>query len=678
MPHKPVVICHRQTSVSMNWTTPPAAENGPGYGNRLGEESFLRSESPSQPESQGNQTPNELPRIRIHKSLTLSALGGDSPNLEVYKLTLGEETIELLPLRNWGQLDYYKWTVRGKLPAEPAGLEIALDHVRLAGETVGINDPTGCEKLERLFNDWLLLEKETQQLARKKARPQQQPTTPVSSTQPNAETLRCRVEMDKRGQVHVHCVRGKETLASIGLTVAGFKSLYQQGLMRKPHTVETGALHDWVELDGELCSFEQGRNDAARLEQILNERYVLAASAGPAKEIVVFLNPASSTGFDIQFPITAGGMLDNHRRHLDEQSLGLLQDPDHCGLLHRDIIVKLIPPNLVFKKKTPDGGEDYFSWSPENALNVIDEDGHQKMIQLSQPLNLLRLSRAELAAVFNHPTINRHTTTATSPPLASEVEPKSAAPGSVPQVPPQPAPSPPPSNAPEASLEAREPVHGASKPELMITPESAPKPAVAEPDLRPAVLARPLPNLWLREILTQPAHYHEWFACLTYRKMAEWFGNSGKGNFGPCDCWFISLGESEDIADPAFKGIFITEKGSLGYLNAGQMARFYNRIAFVGPQQSALEGIQVDLVAVGLDAQQSLVFILSDDYRRRFSVPEMTLAEVLSRLRDCGAVVLNARETLASPQPIEVIWMVPAEQPDPSSPEAQEYTRAPA
>ena len=670
---------HRHPSVSMNWTTPPAAENRPGYGNRLGVESFLRSESPSQSEVPGTQTPDKLPRIRIHKSLTLSALGGGAPNLEVYKLTLGEETIELLPLRNWSQLDHYKWTVRGKLPAEPAGLEIALDHVRIVGETVSINDSTGCEKLERLFNDWLLLERETLQLARKKARPQQQPTAPVSSAQPNTEALRCRVEVDKRGQIHVHCVRGKETLASIGLTVAGFKSLYQQGLMCKPHTLETGALHDWVELDGELFSFEQGRNDAARLEQVLNERYVLAASVGPAKEVVIFLNPASSTGFDIQFPITAGGVPDNHRRHLDEQSLGLLQDPDHCGLLHRDIIVKLIPPNLVFKKKTPDGGEQYFSWSPENALNLLDEDGRQKIIQLSQPLNLLRLSRAELAAVFNHPTINRHTTASTAPRLASEVEPKSAAPGSVPQAPPQPAPPPPPppTNQPEAPMEVREPVHGPTEPEPVVPPASAPKPAVAEPGLRPAVLARPLPNLWLKEVLTQPAHYHEWFACLTYRKMAEWFGNSGQGSFGPCDCWFISLGESEDIADPAFKGVFITEKGSLGYLHAGQMARFYNRIVFVGPQQSALEGLPVDLVAVGVDAQQSLVFILSDDYRRRFGVPEMTLVEVLSRLRDCGADVLSAREALASPQPIEVVWTVPVEQADPSSPEAQEHKRTP-
>jgi len=677
---------HRRTSVSMNWTNPPAAENQPGYGNRLSQETHLPSGSPAPPQPsqlgakpQGSPAPDELPHIRIDKSLTLSGGGGNATSVEVFKLTLGEETIELLPLRNWSQLDHYKWTVRGKLPAEPAGLEIALDHVRIAGETVAINDPAGCAKLEQLFNDWLLSERETLELARKKARPQPQPTAPASSAQPEVEALRFRVEVDKRGQVHVHCVRGKETLASIGLTVAGFKSLYQQGLMRKPHTLETGALHDWVELDGELCSFEQGRNDAARLEQILNERYVLAASVGPAKEVVIFLNPASSTGFDIQFPIMVGGVPDNHRRHLDEQSLGLLQDPDHCGLLHREIIIKLIPPNLVFKQKTPDGGEQYLGWGPENTLDVTDEEGHQKTIQLSQPLNLLRLGRAELTAVLNHPAINRHTKAAHSHRPANEAEPKPATPGPLSQAPPQPVPPPSPPFQQGSLPEVREPAHGLTEPKPMTpAPESAPKPAVAEPGLKPVGLARSLPNLWLKEILAQPAHHHEWFACLTYRKMAEWFGNSGQGKFGPCDCWFISLGESEDIADPAFKGIFITEKGSLGFLNEGQMARFYNRIVFVGPQQSALEGIQVDLVATGLDARQRLVFILSDNYRRQFGVPEMTLAEVLNRLRDCGAVVLSAREILASPEPLEVVWTVPAEQPDPSSPEAQESTRAPA
>ena len=47
---------------------------------------------------------------------------GDGKAAEVFTMTLGGETIELLPLRNWSQLDVYKWRARGKVPGTPAGL----------------------------------------------------------------------------------------------------------------------------------------------------------------------------------------------------------------------------------------------------------------------------------------------------------------------------------------------------------------------------------------------------------------------------------------------------------------------------------------------------------------------------------------------------------------------------
>ena len=154
--------------------------------------------------------------------------------------------------------------------------------------------------------------------------------------------------------------------------------------------------------------------------------------------------------------------------------------------------------------------------------------------------------------------------------------------------------------------------------------------------------------------------------------------NSSEGNLGPCACWFISLGESEDIAEPAFKGVFLTEKGSLGFLNGNQMARFHNGVAFLGTRQSALEGIDVSLAGVGLDTQERVVFILSDNYRAQFGVPGPDLVEVLRRLGAAGAIVMSVRETLASREPIEAVWTVPAEQTDPDNPEALESTRPPA
>ncbi len=669
----------------MKWTKAPAEKNQPEGGDWESQEANFASALPPPPSQPGAQSQSvfvagKLPEIRVGKRFVLSTAERKAANMEVFTLTMGEEAIELLPFKNWGQLDHYKWTARGKLPAEPSGLEVGPDYVRIAGETVPLNDPAGCAKLERLFNDWLLFQRETLELARqKKVSPQ--PLSPAAkpSDQPGSQRPHFCVEVDKRGQVHIHCVEGKATLASIGLTVAGFNSLYQQGLIRKPHTLETGALHDWVELDGELYSFEKGRNDAARLEQSLNERYVPMAAVGHAKEVVILLSAASSTGFDIQFPVLVGRVPEIHRYHLNEQSLELLQDPDHCGLLHRNIIVKLIPPNLVFKQKTPDGGEQYLAWSPENTVTLTEDEGQQVTIRLSQPLNLLRLSAAELTAVFNHPVINRHGKAMTPAPSVSEPPTAPAGPGPLP--PAQSGPSPPTSarlkretlfEVPEA-----QPPPAAAKP-LTPAPENAPKPAVAEPGFKPRALARPLPNVWLKEVLSQPALQHDWFACLAYRKMAERFGNSSEGKFGPGTCWFISLGESADIGDPAFKGVFLTEKGSLGFLNQEQMARFYNGIAFLGTQKSALEGIEVSLVAVGLDAQQRVVFLLSDNYRGQFGVTEAILIKVLNRLGESGAVIMSIREALASPEPLEVVWTVPANQPDPNDPQALESTRAPA
>jgi hypothetical protein len=76
-----------------------------------------------------------LPEIKVGKSVVASTSGAQT-NLEVFTLSLGGETIPLVPLKNWTQLDLYKWTVRGKIPGTPPGLEVAPDHVKLAGEIV--------------------------------------------------------------------------------------------------------------------------------------------------------------------------------------------------------------------------------------------------------------------------------------------------------------------------------------------------------------------------------------------------------------------------------------------------------------------------------------------------------------------------------------------------------------
>jgi len=71
----------------------------------------------------------------------------------VFTMSLGGETISLLPLRNWSQLDVYKWRARGKVPGTPAGLEITGDHVKVASEVVSTRDPEGPAKLQKLLKE---------------------------------------------------------------------------------------------------------------------------------------------------------------------------------------------------------------------------------------------------------------------------------------------------------------------------------------------------------------------------------------------------------------------------------------------------------------------------------------------------------------------------------------------
>jgi hypothetical protein len=626
-------------------------------------------------ETQTQAPPQSAPRdgITIGKTVVLNESGKEAG---MFTMTLGGETIDLLPLRNWSQLDVHKWGPRGKLPGTPAGLEITFDHVKVAGETVLTNDPQGAAKLQRLLNEWLALEKGTFELAQKRAQPKRTSVEQAAAQRPENLIPRFQVEVDKKGQVHVNCLLGKETLATIGLNLPGFNSLINQGLMHKPHSLKVGALHDWVELDGELCSFEKGSNDAGKLEKVLNARYLSTAALGQGKDIVVFPNAASSTGFDIQFAAKVGGTADRHRRPLDEESLVLLQDPDKCGLLPKDLVIKLSRPNLIFKRKTPDGGERYLNQRPENTINVIGDDGELTIIDLSKPVNYLHLSAVELTAVFNHPAINQHSKVAPQPSRPSgqpgqpqvSVPPTAASPPVAPSV-----------TVPPSTIETKPVAVPEPQPEVIRPAEPAGpvilKPGGGGPAAQAAQEIRPLPNAWLQAILGRSPMPHDWFARLAYIKMAEHFGNSSEGYFGPIPCWACSLGEVEDIADPAFKGVLLTQKGGLGYLNQGHMARFRNEVAFIGTLEATIEGIGVKLVALATDLEQRIVFIVTEGHRTKFGVPEQTVVQELACLRTFGALVMSVSEVLHSPEPLEVVWTVPAEQEDPSDPQALESLR---
>jgi hypothetical protein len=635
--------------------------------------------------------------------------GEKEAETQVFTMTLGSETIELLPFKNWGQLDAYKWGMRGRLPGTPAGLDITPDHVKLLGETVPTNDPEGCAKLEKVFNEWLVLERENLELARKKAHPKQAPAPAAASGPGEPEAMHFRVERDKGGQVHIQCLQGKEPVAAIGLNLPGFTGLFSSGIMRKPHSMQVGVLHDWVELDGVLFSFERDHNDTGKLEKALNEKYLPETAVGRGKDIVFFTNAASSTGFDIQFPVRTAGVTDNRKRALNEDSLALLQDPNACGVLHKGVVIKLTRPCLVFKQKTLDGGERYFDRSPENTVTIKSDEGREKVIDLSQPVNYLRLGPVELTAVFNHPSINQHSQAAPPAGTPAEARAQPTLPGPAAessgagQVTPAPSPAQPSleTPAPKATQVREESQASPGESGLVAPAPAATPPAeVQKPIAQPADLAagaaapaakpeekptgeavpkpeeelKPRPNAWLGELLARPSIRHDWFVSLVYSQVAERFSNSHEGRFGLSACWYVAMGEIENIEDPGFIGIFLTEKRGLGFLNQGRLARFSNGVAVFGTQESAIAGIGVSLVGVGLDARQRVIFAVTDNYRGKFGVPEQALSQELARLNESGALILSVKELLQSPDPIQVLWTVPAEQENPSEPQALEST----
>jgi hypothetical protein len=632
----------------MTWQSQPATERPVGDPNR-----------PSQKPAPNSGSPVSHRLVHVGRTV----LPHEGKEIDIYTMTIDGETIDLLPLRNWGQLDVYKWTMRGKLPGTPPGLEISADHVKLAGEVVSAKDPEGQAKLEKLVEEWLALEKQSLELARRKSAAKTQPLAATSPQPAELQMTRFEVELDKRGQVHVRCVQGKEVLATIGLNVPGFHNLVNQGYMRKPHAIKAGALHDWVELDGVLYSFEHGKDESSRLAQALNTTYAPTTSVRRGKDIVIFENAASSTGFDIQFPTMTAGVVESRRRPLNEECLELLQDSVRTALLQPGLIIKLSRPNFIFKQKTPDGGERYLDKSPHNLVQIADDDGGQKTIDLSQPVNYLHLSAVELTAVFNHPAINKHGRLAV--PGTSETAVRT------PEAPPCQSPAPTIIESAAVAVLPRLVRPTAGPPEVApakpISAAAAPPPVVRE--------AKPLPNIWLKAILAQPPIRYDWFDCLAYRMIAERFGNSRENKIGNSSCWIVALGDVQEFENPDFKGFFMAADGGVGYLERGRLARFRRGVCYLGTPESGIEGPGVDLQAIGVDTVGRIIFVVRGDYLGKFGVAGPPTVQEWLRSIESGARILTVQEVLNSLEPLEIVWSVPEQQPNPIDPQGVESLR---
>jgi hypothetical protein len=219
--------------------------------------------------------------------------------------------------------------------------------------------------------------------------------------------VRFQVEIGGAPQPRLKCLEGNQTVKVVALNLQGLNSLIEQGFMRRPQSLKVGALHDWVELDGELFRFKDGAKAASELEQTLNQRYIVTGESVSSNDVTIYTNPASPTGFDIQFPAAPNGLVETRKRHLNEETVQLLADPERCRVLRKGMVLKFSPPDLVFKLKTSDGGETYLEPGPDTTVTVQLDAGQTKTIDLSQHVSLLNLGVPELTAIFNHPAVNR-------------------------------------------------------------------------------------------------------------------------------------------------------------------------------------------------------------------------------------------------------------------------------
>lgn len=349
------------------------------------------------------QSPEGLHEIRIGKTAIAREAAGPGVLAEIFTMTVGPETIELRPYKNWIQLDSFKWRTRGILPRTPPGLEITWEHLKFADQTISPWDSDACARLENALNQWLLRERRALEDAQGNARS----ATQAPPSPPDDEVVHFKVDFSNAQQPRVHCLEGDQAVKVVALNQQGLNALIEQGLMRKPQMIKVGALHNWIELDGRVFHFKENPQEAQELERTLNEKYVVAGEPGSGGDVAIFPNPASPTGFDIQFPATPSGIVENRKRHLNEETVQLLQDPERCRVLRKGITAKLAAPDLIFKLKTPEGGECNLEPGPDSAVVFDDGAGQTRTIELSQPVSLLRLGVPELTAVFNHPAINR-------------------------------------------------------------------------------------------------------------------------------------------------------------------------------------------------------------------------------------------------------------------------------
>jgi hypothetical protein len=294
----------------------------------------------------------------------------------LFTLALASEVVTLEPSKTWLQLDHYKWVVRGIIEP-PQSLNIFQDgSIEINTEKVSIGDPEGPAKLEHQINK--------HHVATAIHKPVATATPHPTGTQTSSGKPQFLVKLDHWGHMVIEWGHGldREETGLRGLT-----TLIANGLIRKPKTFHVDPLQRGIEIDG--IKYDCSEEGAKRLEVALNTRYAITRRTDKALAVEIKENHAASTGFDMHFTIHRAGVPLEIRGHLSQENLDILQDPAKCEILRPDIHLLLTPPNLLFRRRRPDMGE-------EKIPDVPD-------------VNILHCSAAQLQEALNHPMIRRST-----------------------------------------------------------------------------------------------------------------------------------------------------------------------------------------------------------------------------------------------------------------------------
>jgi hypothetical protein len=201
--------------------------------------------------------------------------------------------------------------------------------------------------------------------------------------------------MDHFGHLVIDCYAGEERT---GTGLRGLPSLMQNGLMVKPAQFHVDPMQRHVEIDG--VRFECNESGARELEAALNARYAPALKDASETAVEVRENPASPSGFDLRFVVLHAGARFEVKGHLSQEKLDILQDQSKCSLLRPGILLRVVPPFLLVRRRRPDGGEEKVPELPD--------------------LQYLRATAVQVQAMLNHPVVRRGSGPAVTSTAAAE------------------------------------------------------------------------------------------------------------------------------------------------------------------------------------------------------------------------------------------------------------------